>query len=357
MAQNEVEPKFVVGADIWGIRFNNNELEIQVVMEKSVAQNQNDYLENEETLQDLIIQKNIELSMLYERGLEQFIPDILQELHDYQDQYFDITGHLYSSRSSYTKSSIPSISIPSKSDGNNDNIEKEEEQTGVVLASIVENAFNLANNTTEAKQQDKKDNVTTTTTATSIDDTNSNFIFNKLKNITLTFLPDLFIVSIILLLAVSPPKDRNIMILYRFILIQFLMMGSILFSFLQNKETYWGLWRNLLQHPILTNIGYISYPMYLLQRVLVCYYGHILYDDIQQHRFPLVTGATNPEYEPNWNDIWLGDKPWWWKLIALLCLVAICWPIQRYFQDGLIANLAVKFLSWRRNKKKINLLI
>jgi len=170
--------------------------------------------------------------------------------------------------------------------------------------------------------------------------------WRELRMIIGIFSPDVFVVFIGLMIFLSPIKATPMTSLYRFILIPHFMMICLVLSLLQTPDTRRGLWRLVAESRIMTTIGYCSFPIYLLQQVLLNFYARIIYDDLRTGSFPIIKGGTDPDkYNVYGDNTWFGDKPWWWKLIAVICLVAFCWPIQRYYQDRLVAWLASKFMG------------
>ena len=203
---------------------------------------------------------------------------------------------------------------------------------GVVCACLVENYYNILQNV----------------------DSNLSIYNTGACKWVMTFAADVPVISIGLLIFLTGVEPTEAESIYRFIFVPHLMMIGLVLSLLQTPETRGGLWRRVVESRIITVIGYCSFPIYLLQQVLLNFYARIIYDDLRTGSFPLIRGGTDPEkYNIYGDNTWFGDKPWWWKLIGVICLVAFCWPIQKYYQDTLVASLAMKFINWIRQKREL----
>lgn len=174
-----------------------------------------------------------------------------------------------------------------------------------------------------------------------------NYLLSALRNAVWTFIPDGCVVGMILLLfMVRYDAPKKLQIFYGCIVMQVLLIAMIWASFLQPNSTRWSLWRLLTENRVMTAIGYASYTIYLLQNVLLNFYGRILYDDIRLGYFPVIPGGYSPDYGVYWNTWWIGDEAWYYKPIGFSLLILVCWPIQKYFQDTFVASLAAKMMAW-----------
>ena len=165
--------------------------------------------------------------------------------------------------------------------------------------------------------------------------------------LSLKVLGNASVCAIILLVTLSSPNRTNAQTYYRFMVIPYLFSVSTLCVMLQPPTDRGGLWRYLNESRVMNVLGYLSYPIYLLQQVMFNFYGRILFDDLKTGQFPVSDKTVNPLFfdagQFSGND-WFGDHPWWWKLLGLICLVIFCWPIQKYFQDTWVAKLASSFM-------------
>jgi len=173
------------------------------------------------------------------------------------------------------------------------------------------------------------------------------------KRLLRRFLPDLAALSIFLIFVFGGLQTNPTTSFYRAILIPSLMIISIVASLLQTRTTrIGGPWRYLTESTLMTIIGYCSYPIYLLQQILLNFYGRIIVDDIRQNAFPVIKGGYNPnKYGAYYDDGWISIQRWYWKLFGIFCMIIICYPIQRFYQDGLIASLTSRFLLWQSKLK------
>ena len=175
---------------------------------------------------------------------------------------------------------------------------------------------------------------------------------------TITYFSDILIIAIFITMVFSSSSsnvNQNSKFL-RHIFIPFIYMITLVLVSIQTTNLRGGLWRILCETPIMTIIGYASYPIYLLQVVLLNFYTRMLYN-------LFTTDSTSSIYDiQNFPGFWFGFQPWWWKLIGVICLIGICWPIQRYFQDGFVSGLYSKIMIQinmktrllENNKNKLN---
>jgi len=149
-------------------------------------------------------------------------------------------------------------------------------------------------------------------------------------------MPDLLALSIALIMSFGI-YNENITAgkFLRWQVIPFFAALIVLFSMMQAKPYRVGLLRFVAQSKIMLMIGYASYPIYLLQQVLLNYYAKWIYDTSQNNQFQIVDNS------------WFGNHPWWWKLLGLIGLLVVCWPVQRYFQDTFVAGLFSRFIAWK----------
>ena len=171
---------------------------------------------------------------------------------------------------------------------------------------------------------------------------------SRIWNICCWIGPDVCVTGIGLLYFLAGLKPSPINSFFRFILVPHLMAMCLILSLLQTNASRGGIWRFITESGIMTVIGYCSFPIYLLQQVLLNFYARIIYDDLRTGFFPIIKGGTDPaKYGIYGDDTWFGDKPWWWKLIGCICLLMFCWPIQRYYQDTLVATVSARILGSR----------
>ena len=164
---------------------------------------------------------------------------------------------------------------------------------------------------------------------------------------TLRVLPDLLVGSIIVVMFASGTHTSEFTKFLRYIMIPHFFMLSIALVSIQSEtvNVRSSLWRYICESRLMNLIGYCSYSMYLLQQVMLNYYARVIYDDIQNDTFPIIQGGTDPNnYDVYSNNGWFSDKAWWWKPIGFFCLLAFCWPIQRYFQDTFVLRLYSNYM-------------
>ena len=158
--------------------------------------------------------------------------------------------------------------------------------------------------------------------------------------------PDACALSMILLLLFVGTNINPVTTFYQTVLMPSFLALALILSVLQTDATRGGLWRYVNESRAMTMLGYCSYPIYLTQQVFLNFYARIIYDEVQAGK--LNNGDYYSKVGDNW---WFGNRPWWTKPIGFICLFAICWPIQRYFQDTLVISFSSKILLWcsRRN--------
>lgn len=110
----------------------------------------------------------------------------------------------------------------------------------------------------------------------------------------------------------------------------------------RGKERY-NLSRLLLESEIMTQIGYASYPIYLIQNPLLqLYFTYII------HHKDYTYHSNDPDRE------YFRNLPLGYRVGSVLLVIVIGWLIQKIYQDWLITNLFAKVLSWwkQRQQKK-----
>jgi len=174
----------------------------------------------------------------------------------------------------------------------------------------------------------------------------------RLVNMSVTYAPDavaLVASQVLRSLHVSPAVTS----FNRFLFIEFLLVLNVAAAFLQDERRRGGIWRRIVESPVLVLFGYCSHLLYLFQQVLINYYGRMVYEGIHDGTFPRTVGVTNPWNEIYWNTWWMREKPLLWKACALPPLLLASWLIQRYYQDWLVIGLCARLSRWIRRRTTI----
>lgn len=156
------------------------------------------------------------------------------------------------------------------------------------------------------------------------------------------FVPDAISVGIAAILSIRPDTSYHLNAFYRCILIEALVMIQLTVVFLQPPATPTSVWRYLLESAPMNFLGYISYPMYLMQQLVLNFYFRVLFDDVSCHTFPIK--RMDPNYGAMTDNSWIGEQAGWIQLLGVFLLIVICWCIQRYFQDKWMADFSARIL-------------
>jgi hypothetical protein len=132
----------------------------------------------------------------------------------------------------------------------------------------------------------------------------------------------------------------------------------VFISCLQRGPARRNLSRYFLESPLMENIGYCSYPVYLLQFVFFEYYTPRLYysyfkDDPNlpwAYNYPPPYGRpTGGSYKGYY---WFVNLFWGVKVICFLILIVLCWFLQKIVQDTVVPFLYIKALGFIRRASK-----
>ena len=157
------------------------------------------------------------------------------------------------------------------------------------------------------------------------------------------------VASVGILLCFSTVGDRSAWSTeygLRNICVPYLTIVLIMSLMLQTRSTRSCLTRFFLESQLVRTIGYASYPIYLLQQVLLNFYLRMAYDAVLG-----VPVSSNPSYGAFWENEWFGNRRPWWKLIGLVYVVGVGYLVQYYYQDRWIAGLWSAWLMRRMGKK------
>ena len=159
------------------------------------------------------------------------------------------------------------------------------------------------------------------------------------------FLPDgLFVINGIVLSAIGKLQNKSTAPPFRWIVVQFTSSLFIVVSLLQRGESRNNISRFLLETPFLNVVGKSSFFVYLLQTAAFNFYARVIYDATNSHSFPLP--KENSVYVLSmWSFAWYRQFPVGPKIAGFLCLTAISWFLQTYYQDMFVSSLANKLLS------------
>ena len=170
------------------------------------------------------------------------------------------------------------------------------------------------------------------------------------------FLPDgLFVINGVILSGFGLLHNTLIASAFRWIVVQVTASMFIVASLLQRGESRKNISRFLLETPFMNVVGKSSFFMYLLQTAAFNFYARVIVDDVRTHSFPLP--KDNAIYVSEmWSFNWYRQLPLGPKIAGFLCLLAISWFLQTYYQDLFVSTLANRLLSYNRKiqKNKLN---
>ena len=181
--------------------------------------------------------------------------------------------------------------------------------------------------------------------------------------LVMRFAPDILIVGIALMISITGKFKTAATSFYLYHLIPLCFNLSLVTLFMQSGATRGGLWRRVCESRLMMFFGYISYPMYILHPVLLNFYARIIYDEVQSGFDPAI-GSGNYGLKPRpyllnkwiagmplelkeayvipelyWDNFWFRKQEDWWKPLGLLGLMFVCWLVQKYLQDTLVASI------------------
>ena len=158
------------------------------------------------------------------------------------------------------------------------------------------------------------------------------------------FFPDILAVLSGVLLSptgrLTNPKVAN--------LIQFAVMPCILViylvvSFLQTEGARNNLTRYVFESAPLNALGYIAYPVYLFQRIIMNWYLPLIVLSIQHKKNEFFLSGYKLDLE------WFIDLNYGWRVLAIAVFFALCWLLQKFYQDTFMLWLYSK-VSERMSK-------
>lgn len=153
------------------------------------------------------------------------------------------------------------------------------------------------------------------------------------------FTPDLLAISVGILLSCIGGLCTDSM--HKFatfnenMLVPAIVLVFIMISVQQRGMARYNATRLFLESDAMNFLGYISYPVYLLQNVFLQYY------------FTFIFKAANYRYHPDDPDRrYFRAIPLGYRFIAIMMVIAIGWFVQKYVQDYMVANAFARYLQW-----------
>ncbi len=128
--------------------------------------------------------------------------------------------------------------------------------------------------------------------------------------------------------------------------IAFLLYLVIVLS--QRGKSRYNLSRLILETEIMNQIGYASYPIYLIQNAFLQYY------------FTYMVNIHNDSYDYHGDHPgrkYFRNLPFGYRFGCTFFMIFIGWVIQKYYQDWLVTNSFAKVLSWwkQRNDRRVGI--
>ena len=120
--------------------------------------------------------------------------------------------------------------------------------------------------------------------------------------------------------------------------IQLYIFFFLIICMIQEDNSRQNIIRWILQSPLFQLYGYISYPLYLLQHTILLNW------------IPMFLNWINTGYwvwTKNENKHWFQSLSWNIKFVYIFFLTCICYLLQRYLQDRIIASCCAKVYSFR----------
>eukprot|EP01039_Chlorochromonas_danica_P006744 gene6744-7454_t len=117
-------------------------------------------------------------------------------------------------------------------------------------------------------------------------------------------------------------------------------LAFVFVSIHQRERSRYNFSRLFLESDIMNFLGYASYPLYLLQNVMILYY--MSYVSNGQYSY-------HPAH-PSYN--YYRSIPLKYRVGLMILFIMIAWTVQKVFQDYLVTNIFSKVLAWwstRRN--------
>ena len=160
------------------------------------------------------------------------------------------------------------------------------------------------------------------------------------------FLPDcLFVVCGVIIAAVGRLSESTISSIFHWIIMPIISSAFIVVSLLQRGESRYNISRVLLETPFMNAVGKASFFMYTLQSAAFNFYSRVVLDDIATKSFPIVSNKKSLYVTEMWSFLWYRSLPLGNKVAGFLCLLAICWLLQTYYQDYFVASMAEWLIS------------
>ena len=113
----------------------------------------------------------------------------------------------------------------------------------------------------------------------------------------------------------------------------------LLLSFNQRGDARLNISRVFLESPVTGLLGYCSYTLYILQRIMLeWWYPFIWASMILGHPQVNFPDVINPQTGQGFNNgmSWFNNHEDRWKVLMILCLIVICYGFQKFFQDMFI---------------------
>jgi len=120
----------------------------------------------------------------------------------------------------------------------------------------------------------------------------------------------------------------------------------IIFCFMfQKKEERSCLSRIVMESAFVRTVGYASYPIYVLHVVIINFYFRMIFDAVLGRKV-----LFDPSYGVQ-NEWFSQHLPMYYFPLAVMLVVGLCYPVQKYYQDTFIAGLWLKFIHMEVNTK------
>ena len=169
-----------------------------------------------------------------------------------------------------------------------------------------------------------------------------NFRFAEIMAFIWRFSPDMLAILIgFLLTPLGSLNHSPLSNFLQFTVLPWILLVYLVIAFLQGDEARKNVTRYCFESSMLNYLGYIAYPMYLFQRIIVNWYLPLIVNSIGSNRNEFVRNAYKLNTE------WFTSINYGWRILVLAILSGFCWLIQKYYQDTMMLWL----YSTIRNKK------
>jgi peptidoglycan/LPS O-acetylase OafA/YrhL len=168
--------------------------------------------------------------------------------------------------------------------------------------------------------------------------TNAGSFERRLKSFAWTHVPDVLVGIMTFIYAFQGWGEQIYNAFDQFMLVCGLPVLALVLFVLLSLQT--GPERSLFTRFICESrltvlVGECSYPLYLMQYNVVCFWFRIIYSDIKQGTFPL---PENFQYDLSWGN----SQPIGTKLLYIVASLLVAVLFQKLYQDRLIASLVAR---------------